>query len=102
KMAIWDDVAQPRGLTICEKGVQCFTGLADWRAEPYDRGASTLGVEWRDPLESELENFLDCVRGGGRPRADGWQGLRVVTVLDAAQRSLDKKGVPMEIKAASA
>jgi len=41
-----------------------------------------------EPLRQEVEHFLDCVASGARPRTDAAEGLRVLTVLAAAQRSI--------------
>ena len=50
-----------------------------------------------EPLALELEHFLDCCASGTRPRTDGWNGVRVVAALEAAQRSLDKGGQQVEV-----
>lgn len=35
---------------------------------------------------------MDCIRTGARPRSDGWQGLKVVNILESASRSLYNSG----------
>ncbi|MCZ7643662.1 MAG: Gfo/Idh/MocA family oxidoreductase [Planctomycetota bacterium] len=45
-----------------------------------------------EPLRRECQHFLDCIRERAVPRTDGRMGLRVVSVLDAAQRSLERGG----------
>src|SRR4029450_7769930 len=52
-----------------------------------------------EPLALELDHFLECCRTGARPRTDGWNGVRVVATLEAAQQSLDKGGVQVEVDA---
>ena len=49
-----------------------------------------------EPLALECRHFLECVTEGRRPRSDAREGLRVLTVLDACQRSL-ATGQPVEI-----
>jgi UDP-2-acetamido-3-amino-2,3-dideoxy-glucuronate N-acetyltransferase len=41
-----------------------------------------------EPLEVECRHFLECVRTGERPCTDGAEGLRVLEVLEAAERSM--------------
>src|SRR2546426_708890 len=53
-----------------------------------------------EPVRLECQHFLECVRDRRRPRSDGRDGLRVVKVLAAAQRSLEKNGTPVPIEAA--
>ncbi len=45
-----------------------------------------------EPLRSVAAHFLECVEKGTTPLADGAAGLRVVRVLDAAQRSIKAQG----------
>lgn len=45
-----------------------------------------------EPLKDECLHFLDCCRERRVPRTDGVEGVRVLTVLQAAQRSLDSDG----------
>ena len=46
-----------------------------------------------EPLTSMAKSFLESVRSGVPPRSDGWDGLRVVRVLEAVQTSLDTRGM---------
>ena len=54
-------------------------------------------VTMAEPLKLECQHFLDCVREGRTPLSDGEDGLRVVQVLEAAQRSLGQNGAPVEV-----
>ncbi len=53
------------------------------RAEP-----TAVPVEQVEPLAQECRHFLDCVARGTRARTDGREGLDVLRVLDAAERSM--------------
>jgi predicted dehydrogenase len=55
-------------------------------------------VDMVEPLKAECQHFVDCVREGTVPRSDGRDGLRVVRVLEAAQRSLELGGGPVELE----
>lgn len=57
------------------------------KAEP-DR----LDIAQDEPLRSECAHFLECIGNGGKPVTDGKEGLRVLKVLNAGQRSLDENG----------
>ena len=54
-------------------------------------------VKVGEPLRLECEHFLECVRERKQPVSDGYDGLRVTKVLDAAERSLKSNGVPIAI-----
>ena len=45
-----------------------------------------------EPLRTMVGHFVDCVRTGTQPVTDGESGLRVVRILDAAQRSIKAQG----------
>jgi len=48
-----------------------------------------------EPLQAEVDDFLRAIQEGSTPRANGMSGLRVVRVLEAAQRSLENGGEPV-------
>ena len=45
-----------------------------------------------EPLMNECKHFIECCRERHVPRTDGREGLRVLSILQAAQRSLDSDG----------
>ena len=55
-----------------------------------------------EPLRSMAEHFLDAVRTGEAPRSDGWDGLRVVRVLEAVQQSMDRGGQIVQMETTDA
>ncbi|MDH4055264.1 MAG: gfo/Idh/MocA family oxidoreductase, partial [Gammaproteobacteria bacterium] len=54
-------------------------------------------VKTGEPLQTECMHFLDCVRNRVPARSDGRDGLRVVRVLESAQRSLEMNGAPVSL-----
>jgi acetyltransferase-like isoleucine patch superfamily enzyme len=65
------------------------------------RGEPTpIPLEESEPLRLECEHFLDCIDTGETPRTDGREGLRVLQVLDAAERSLVTGGGPVALQLA--
>ncbi len=67
------------------------------KAEP-----ERLDISEAEPLRLECEHFLNSFINGIRPQTDGEEGLRVLKILKAAQRSLDSNGCTIEISASSA
>ena len=45
-----------------------------------------------EPLANECQHFIDCCRDRRSPRTSGGEGLLVLSLLQAAQRSLDADG----------
>lgn len=59
--------------------------------------AKRIPFEGGEPLAIECRHFLDCVQGKQRPRSDASESIRVLSVLDACQRSLTS-GQPILLK----
>ena len=57
-------------------------------AVPYDAD---------EPLRLACAAFLAAVRGEGSPLSDADEGIRVLRVLDACQRSL-RSGAPVDVE----
>ena len=55
-------------------------------------------LDFVEPLKLECQHFIECIRTGQRPITDGYDGLRVVEVLEAAQRSLSQNSASLSIK----
>lgn len=51
-----------------------------------------------EPLRLECEHFLNCIRHGQKPITDGKEGLRVLRILNASQRSLNDNGCKMNMR----
>jgi len=93
KMAVFDDVSKDRKLVL-------YPHRIDWIERlPVARKAEgeEVPLEAREPLRDECAHFLECIQTRRPPRTDGSEGLRVLRVLEACQRSLDQKGVPAKL-----
>jgi predicted dehydrogenase len=54
-------------------------------------------VDKSEPLQNMIKHFAGCIADGSSPVSDATQGLRVVQILEAADRSLAKGGTYVEI-----
>ena len=54
-------------------------------------------INFIEPLRLECQDFVESIREGRAPIADGSNGLRVVRVLEAAQQSLKNDGGYVDI-----
>ncbi len=70
----------------------------DGRPEPARAEAEAVSVDEDEPLKLECQHFLDCIATGITPRTDGREGLRVLRVLDAAERNMNSS--PAEVSSA--
>jgi predicted dehydrogenase len=86
-MAVLDD-GEP-----WESKVQVFEHQIEWREgqpQPIRAESRAVAVEQAEPLVLEAQHFLDCIATRARPVTDGDEAVRVLDVLDRAQRSLDR------------
>jgi predicted dehydrogenase len=99
KMAVFDDVEGTEKLRIYDKGVNTgadYNSFAEYITLRF--GDITIPhLKVGEPLQVESAHFLECVRDRKKPLSDGWDGLRVIKVLDAAQRSLRSNGIPVQL-----
>lgn len=51
-----------------------------------------------EPLRRECEQFIESIRTGNKPLTDGNEGLRVLRVLNASQRSLNQYGAKIKLE----
>lgn len=59
---------------------------------PAKAEAERLKIPEAEPLRMECQHFLDCILNGNKPITDGKEGLHVLKILNASQRSLDEEG----------
>jgi UDP-2-acetamido-3-amino-2,3-dideoxy-glucuronate N-acetyltransferase len=59
---------------------------------PTKADPERLNMPQAEPLRLECEHFLNCIADGKKPLTDGKEGLCVLRVLNASQRSLDGNG----------
>lgn len=86
KMAVFDDTDS------WEKKLQLYPHSVDWKGNiPIANKAEAVFVEVEqdEPLRAECAHFLQCIESRRPPRTDGEEGLRVLKVLNACQKSLE-------------
>ncbi len=94
KMLVYDDIADDK-ILLYDKGVDIppYSDTLEEFHLSYRTGEGIpYPVPWSEPLRGECRHFAECIATGQRPRSDGLDGLRVVKVLDMAQRSLINGG----------
>jgi predicted dehydrogenase len=98
-MVEFDDVHPVEKIRIYDKGVDrppTFTEYAQFLSI-RNGDIHIPQVPMAEPLERECLHFIECVRDGKRPLTDGHSALRVVRVLEAAQKSLESDGAPVAL-----
>ena len=84
--AAFDDYAKEEKLKYYGTRPSAIGGKAPIKGKGY----ASPAIGYAKPLTEQLKHFLDCVNNNKVPLTDGYEGLKVVSVLEAAQKSLRK------------
>ncbi len=100
KMMEFDDVHPTDKLKIHDKGYDREPAFAEYSEFLSIRSGEvrTVDVSMAEPLDAECRHFLECLAEGKRPLTDGASAVRVVKVLEAAQKSMMADGVPVALE----
>jgi UDP-2-acetamido-3-amino-2,3-dideoxy-glucuronate N-acetyltransferase len=96
KMAVFDD--------LTEEKLFLFPHHIEWLNRiPVASKAKQEGVPitMEEPLKAECKHFIECVSETRPPKTDGREGLRVLQVLQASQKSLNEQGRKIRLGHAS-
>jgi predicted dehydrogenase len=94
RMLVWNDLEADEKVKVYDRGVDItsregvYELLVNYRSG--DMWAPQL--EQVEALRQELSYFVDCISNGQELLNDGYAGLRVVKMLEAASESLSKRG----------
>ena len=94
QMAVFDDTAPTRKLVL-------YPHRVDWIDRcPVARRSEgeAIPIPADEPLRLECLHFLDCIATRRTPNTDGRNGVRVLRVLDASERSLRSDGQTQDMR----
>jgi predicted dehydrogenase len=95
KSIVYDDLEPMEKVKVYDRGI---TVNGDVEARRGVLVGYRTGDVWSphipqtEPLAKLVSHFAECIREGKTPLTDGEAGLRVVRILDAAQRSIKAQG----------
>ncbi len=94
KMLVWNDLDPDEKVKVYDKGVDAKTkpGIHNLLVSYRSGDMWAPKLEQNEALKLLAENFIESINNGGKPVNDGLAGLRVVKMLEAADKSMKKKG----------
>jgi predicted dehydrogenase len=107
KMAAYDDVSAEARITLYDRGVdrvpsadspRDFTSFAEFQLRLRSGDVTIPQIAFPEPLRTECEHFVACIRDGHAPLSGGEHGLDVVRVIEAAQRSMRESGAAVRLE----
>lgn len=94
KMAVFNDMEAEGKVRIYDKGVEkpkYTDGFGEFQYN-YRSGDITIpNIRFLEPLREECSHFIDCIINNKEPISSGRSGLRVIKILEAAERSIVNK-----------
>jgi predicted dehydrogenase len=100
QMIVYDDLEPSEKIKVYDKGVSLNEGaegvyqmLVSYRSG--DMWAPHLATT--EALKAEAAHFVNCVTSGKTPQTDGEMGLRIVKILESADKSMANRGQPVQI-----
>ncbi len=94
KMLVWNDLEADEKLKIYDKGVDVKSQEGVYNLLVSYRSGDMWApqVEQVEALRVELQYFVECIKKSEAPFNGGCAGLKVVRMLEAASKSLGKRG----------
>lgn len=94
KMLVWNDLEADEKIKVYDKGVDITSpdGVRQLLVNYRSGDMWSPQLEQVEALRFELNYFAECINKNERPVNDGCAGLRVVEMLEAAEKSIKKRG----------
>jgi predicted dehydrogenase len=99
KMAVYNDLLE-ESLRIFDRGVERANRELPSHERPLSYRYGDIispHIPVEEPLTLEDKHFIDCIRSGSVPDTDGRNGLAVIAVLEAIDRSM-RTGGPVKVE----
>ncbi len=99
---VFNDVDASERVRVFEKGVAPAAleapTFGEYQFLMRDGGIISPKIPLSEPLKNQCVHFLECVKEGKQPFTSGTDGVNVVRVMEAIDRSLQQQGgqVPVE------
>jgi predicted dehydrogenase len=95
KMLVYDDLEPMEKIKIYDKHVEIppyYDTYAEFHYSYHYGDTYAPYIKQYEPLKKECQHFLDCIRTGEKPESCGLEALKIVQILEAADKSLNNGG----------
>lgn len=98
---VFNDLNASEQVRVFEKGIASTPceapNYGEYLFQMRDGDIISPKIEPGEPLKNQASHFLKCIQGNQRPLTDGEEGLEVVKVMEAVDRSLAQRGAPVAL-----
>lgn len=101
RMILYDDVALQEKIKIFDVRVETpphYDTFAEFHYAYHTGDMYAPSIKQEEPLKTECQHFLDCIKQGVEPLTNGDRGLELVQILEASSQSLKQGGAPITLR----
>jgi predicted dehydrogenase len=95
RMIVYDDVAPLEKIRVFDVRVERpphYDTFAEFHYAYHYGDVYAPYIKQEEPLKTECQHFLDCIRDGKSPMSSGAHGVETVRILEASSLSLKQNG----------
>jgi predicted dehydrogenase len=104
KMAVFNDLDPTEPVRIYDKGAMrepTYESFGEFKLVTRSGDVVSPQIPTGEPLRNQCQHFLRAIEGRERVLSDVDDGLRVVEIIDAINRSIAQNGVPQSLAVAT-
>jgi predicted dehydrogenase len=104
KMAVFNDLDPTEPVRIYDKGAMrepAYESFGEFKLVTRSGDVVSPQIPSAEPLRNQCQHFLRAIQGRERVLSDVDDGLRVVEIIDAINRSIAQNGVPQSLTGAT-
>jgi len=98
QMIVYDDVSANEKIKVFDARVDRpphYDTFAEFQYAYHYGDIYIPHINQEEPLKTECQHFLDCIKSGEKSLTSGEKGLEVVRILEASSESLKQGGGPI-------
>ncbi|HUC85056.1 MAG TPA: Gfo/Idh/MocA family oxidoreductase [Candidatus Acidoferrales bacterium] len=99
RMIVYDDLAPLEKIRVFDMRVERpphYDTFGEFQYAYHYGDMYAPYIKQEEPLKTECQHFLDCIRTGSAPVSCGVRGTELVKILEASSESLRLGGAPVE------
>jgi len=100
KMVVYDDNEPLEKIKVFDKRVEVpphYDTFAEFHYSYHYGDMYSPYLKQVEPLKLECQQFFNYIKNGERPESSGWEGLKVIQILEASSESLKNDGANVKI-----
>jgi predicted dehydrogenase len=101
RMIVYDDLAPLEKIRVFDMRVERpphYDTFGEFQYAYHYGDMYAPYIKQEEPLKTECQHFIDCIKYGATPVSCGTRGTELVSILEASSESLRKGGSPVHFK----